>query len=113
MSYRVTIVPAAMEDIVRNAKWWAENRSSEQAIRWYDHALSSIESLATSAARHAASRENDDFPYEIRDLLFGLGSKPSYRAVFTIRENVVYVLTVQRSTQDAIRPEDVGIEEGK
>jgi hypothetical protein len=44
---------------------------------------------------------------EIRDKLLGLGSRPSYRAVFTIQDGAVYVLAVRRSTQDTIRPTDI------
>jgi hypothetical protein len=53
------------------------------------------------------SAENDDFPYEIRDKLLGLGSRRSYRAVFTIKGDSVYVLTVRRASQDVLRPDQV------
>lgn len=56
---------------------------------------------------HALSRENASFPYEIRDLLFGLGPRPGYRAAFTIHGDVVHILTVQRGTQNIIRPDDI------
>jgi len=71
-------------------------------MRWYDLAFEKIYSLDQSPTRHALSRENDDFPYEIRDLLFGLGARPIYRVVFTIHENTVHVLTVQRCSQDTL-----------
>lgn len=108
MNYTVKVHPDAMEGIRRNARWWADHHSVEQAIAWYELAIASMESLETLPLRHGLSRENEDFPYEIRDLLFGLGPNPtSYRAVFTIVENVVHVLTVQRSAQDALRPDDI------
>jgi hypothetical protein len=47
------------------------------------------------------------FPFEIRDKLVGLGSRPGFRAVFTIKDDTVYVLTVRRLAQDVIRPDDV------
>ena len=53
------------------------------------------------------SAENQDFPYEIRDKLLGLGSRPSYRAVFTIKDDTVYVLTVRHSAQNVVRPSAV------
>ena len=57
--------------------------------------------------RNSLSAENDEFPYEIRDKLLGLGSRPSYRAVFTIKENVVYVLTVRRAAQGTIHMNEI------
>jgi hypothetical protein len=107
MKYRVVVHPDAMDDIRRNARWWAEHHSQEQALAWYDHALASLYELEHLPERHAVSRENDDFPYEIRDLLFGLGSRPSCRAIFTIQYKTVHVLTVQRGAQNTLRPEDV------
>ena len=107
MKYRVVIHSDAMEDIRRNARWWAEHHSEQQALAWYDHALDSLYNLDQLPERHPVSAENADFTYEIRDLLFGLGSRPSYRAIFTIQKQVVHVLTVQRSAQDAVRPDDI------
>lgn len=107
MKYRVIIHPRAMEDIRRNARWWAEHHSEEQALAWYDSALAALYILDHLPERHAVSRENDDFPYVVRDFLFGLGSRASYRAIFTIRGEVVHVLTVQRGAQDAVRPEHI------
>ncbi len=34
MKFRVIVQPQAKEDIARNAIWWAENHSVDQAIRW-------------------------------------------------------------------------------
>ena len=46
-----------------------------------------------------------DFHYEIRDLLIGLASRPSYRAVFTIQGRRVCVLAIRRSAEDRLLPE--------
>jgi plasmid stabilization system protein ParE len=110
MTFRVIVDDKAIDDIERNALWWAENHSPAEALRWYELAFKQIYSLDKLPTRHALSRENDDFPYEIRDLLFGFGTRPSYRAVFTIVENTVHVLTVQRSSQDTLRPADVAFD---
>lgn len=76
-------------------------------MRWSDAIYDQIETLADFPESNALSVENNDFPYEIRDKLVGLGSRPSYRAVFTIKDNTVFVLTVRRSAQDVLRPSDV------
>ena len=107
MSYRLIILPQAKEDARRNAEWWAQHHSSEQSASWLDTIQSQLESIAVFPESHSLSAENDNFPYEIRDKLLGLGSRPSYRAVFTIIDDTVYVLTVRRSTQGVLRPTDV------
>ncbi|MGE3780312.1 MAG: type II toxin-antitoxin system RelE/ParE family toxin [Pirellulaceae bacterium] len=107
MKYRLTILPQAKADVRQNAEWWAQHHSAEQAARWLDVVRSQLESIVDFPESHALSAENDEFPYEIRDKLLGLGSRPCYRAVFTIKDGTVFVLTVRRSAQDVLRPSDV------
>ena len=107
MKYRLVILPQAKEDVQRNAAWWAETHSAEQAARWLDTIQSQLESIVDFPERNALAAENDEFPYEIRDMLLGLGSRPSYRAVFTIKDDTIFVLTVRRGAQDTLRPRDV------
>lgn len=107
MTFRVIVLPQARRDIDRNVAWWAENHSVEQALRWSEAVYDQIETLARFPESNALSAENDEFPYDIRDKLIGLGSRPSYRAVFTMKDDTVYVLTVRRGAQDAVRSSDV------
>jgi plasmid stabilization system protein ParE len=104
---RLTILPQAREDVRRNAEWWALHHSPEQAARWLDAIQSQLESIVDFPESHSLSAENDEFTYEIRDKLLGLGARPSYRAVFTVKGDNVYVLTVRRSAQDILRPSDI------
>ena len=108
MKFTVSILPQARQDIDRNADWWAEHHSVDEALRWTDAIYDQIATLTEFPESHSLSAENDDFPYEIRDMLLGLGSRPSYRGVFTIQGDTVYVLTVRRGAEDVIRPRDVG-----
>ena len=107
MSFTVTILPQARREIDGNAIWWAERHSVSGALRWSDTVYDQIETLADFPESNGLSAENDSFPFEIRDKLVGLGSRKSYRAVFTIRGDTVYVLTVRRAAQDVIRPGDI------
>ena len=107
MKYRFIILPQAREDVRRNAEWWAHHHSSEQAARWLDAVESQLETIVEFPMSHSLSAENDDFPYEIREKLVGLGSRPGYRAVFTIKDDTVYILTVRRGAEDTLRPDQV------
>lgn len=107
MTFRVIILSQAHRDIDRNADWWAENHSVEQALRWSDAVYDQIATLAEFPERNGLSKENDEFPYPIRDKLIGLGSRPGYRAIFTVKDDTVYVLTVRRGAQDELRPSDI------
>lgn len=106
-TFQVILLPRAEADIEGNAQWWATHHSVEQAARWFDVIHEQLKSIAMSPESNGLSAETGEFPYEIRDKLLGLGSRPSYRAVFTIKDDVVYVLTVRRGAQDHLRPDDV------
>lgn len=104
MKFRVSILPQARRDIDRNADWWAEHHSVEQALQWSDAVYDQLETLAQFPESHGLSAENGEFPFEIRDKLVGLGSRPGYRAVFTIKDDMVCILCVRRGSEDVLRP---------
>ena len=105
MTYEVIVAPLAEQDLRRNADWWAENHSPTQAERWFENAYKQLSSLKSMPERCPLSAESGSVPFEIRDLLFGLGPKPSYRAIITIENEKVYVLRVVRGAEDVL---DVG-----
>lgn len=107
MNFRVRILPQAKRDIARNARWWAEHHSAEQTIEWVKAIESQLRALSKFPRRHPLSSENDSFPYEIRDKAVGLGRRKSYRAVFTIKGEELFVLTVRANQQRALVPGDV------
>lgn len=109
MTYRVIILPQAHADIDRNADWWAHHHSLEQAQRWCEAIYNQLESLRQFPASYSRSPENNDFPVELRDKRIGLGSRPDYRAVFTIQDQTVTVLAVLRLSQDRLRPDESDI----
>lgn len=102
MTYRVIILSQARGDIDRNAEWWADHHSLDEALRWSDRVYEQLGTLTLFPESHSLSAENDEFSYEIREKFVGLGSRPSYRAVFTIKEGTVYVLTVRRCSEDRL-----------
>lgn len=110
MSFRVTISTQTHGDIDRNADWWADNHSLEQALRWSEAVYDQIEALCEFPESHSLSAESDEFPYEIRDKLVGLGSRPGYRAVYTIKDDEVFVLTLRAAEQDRLTPDDVAFD---
>jgi hypothetical protein len=46
--------------------------------------------------------ENERFPYEVRQLNFGIGRKPTHRIVYTIRPREVVILRVRHLAQQNI-----------
>ena len=107
MSLPVIITPEAAQNLWEAAEWWARHRSLAQAQRWYDGFVDALDSLADRPFRCSLARENDDFPYELRELHYGVGSRPTHRALFTVRPDAVIVLSIRHAAQKDVAPDDL------
>ena len=74
MSLPVIIEPEAKAALRHALKWWSENRSQEQALRWYDGIYDAIQTLADYPRRCPFARENHKSDDELRESHFGLGT---------------------------------------
>jgi plasmid stabilization system protein ParE len=104
--HRVIITRRAEREMHESAVWWATNRSLDQASRWLDGLQQQLESLANAWARFPLAAENDEFPYELREMHYGIGRRPTHRVVFTVAEDLVLILAVRHAAQDRLQPED-------
>jgi plasmid stabilization system protein ParE len=107
MSFEVINTARAEADILRNAHWWAEHHSKPQAVVWVNTLRQQFRTLAEMPERFSLAPENEQFGYEIRQMLVGPGNKPSFRAIYTIVDQSVFVLTVRRGAEAALRVEDL------
>ncbi len=103
-SYEVVLTQKAQDEVDQAHDWWAENRSAEQANRWYVGFFQGMISLEENPARCSLALENNQFGYELRQFNYGLGSSPTHRAIFTIRDRTVLVLRVRHLAQTPITP---------
>ncbi len=110
MSLRVLVTDQAAREMQSAFDWWATNRSKHQADRWYAGLAKAIAELAKSPERHGLSRESERFPCDIRDLLFGIGRRPTHRAVFTIRDVDVVVLSIRHVSQRDLTTDDIEVD---
>jgi len=74
----VIVAPRVETEIDDIYLWWAKNRSVEQAGRWQLGIEKAIRALADNPRAHAIAPESADFPMEVRQMLFGLGRRPSH-----------------------------------
>lgn len=106
MKSRIVVRPRAEEQLESAARWWAEHRSEDQAEAWYTGFVKAIKSLHHDAQRCPLAIENEAFPFEVRELRYGLGRRPTHRALFTIRPDMVYVFLIRHLAQRSITIED-------
>ena len=104
---RVSVTERAWEDVRRNARWWAENRSQEQAATWYDDIRAAIAALADRPHQWPTAREDLSFSFEIREYHFRIGGRATHRIVFTIGDDSVVVLAVVHVSQQDLDPAEL------
>ena len=105
MTLPVEVHPRVEKFLDDNVKWWSKNRSPEQAERWYDGLIQALIDLGGNAESRPLATENDAFPFEVRELYYGLGNRPTHRALFTIRPDKVYVFEIRHCSQDTLQPD--------
>jgi plasmid stabilization system protein ParE len=104
MTYHVIITDRAEADIQHAFDWWSENRSREQATRWYEGIYPAIESLARSPRRFGYASERELVPTLLRQMPYGIARKPSHRILYTIDGDDVIILRVRHVAQAAFAP---------
>ena len=105
--FRVIITGPAKRDVREAYDWWAENRSAEQATRWYRGIAAAIKSLGRSPERFPPAWESDLLIQGVRQVLYGLGRRRTHRILFAIDGDTVVVFRVRHASQDALGPEDL------
>ena len=106
MTRAVVLTARAEREMEDSACWWAEHRSAEQASRWLTGLERLLDTPSARAPGCALAAEAADFRYELREIHFGIGRRPTHRAVFTIVETLVVVLTVRHAGRDRLKPEE-------
>jgi len=103
-TFEVVLTKRAQDEINQAHDWWADHRSTEQANRWYLKFFEAMITLEKNPSRCQLAPENDRFDYELRQLSFGVGSTPTHRAVFVIRDTTVLILRIRHLAQAPIAP---------
>lgn len=103
----VLIMPIAEVDIDEPYQWWRDNRSVEQANRWYCEIFQAMLGLSTSAPKRPQSPEAAKLGVDLRELYFGIGTHPTHRVVFIIEERTAKILRVRHLSRGRIEATDL------
>lgn len=106
MMHEVLVMPSARADLHDIQDWWKKHRSPAQANRWYYGFLKALLRLEKNPERMPLAPENGRWPFQVRQLSFGLGRRPTHRALFTIRKDSVAVLRVRHLAQQELGSDD-------
>lgn len=112
MTYQVSLTSKCEQDIAGDVLWWSENRSAHQALAWLEGLLEILATLREKPARLPVFCEQSlyDWQYTYRRILFGLGAKPTHRAIYRIEGQTVYVVAVRHLSRDEVGPKDIEVD---
>jgi len=105
MRYRVTITPEAKSDL-RYACSYIRRDSPRAASAWLKAATQKIKTLAQYPERCSLAPESVSFEEPIRELFYGHGNRGTYRILFVVLDNAVFVLNVRHGSMLPLRPEE-------
>lgn len=105
MVFQVKLTRKAEIDI-ETAYQWLKQRNPDYADRWFRDLMNMLATLQEKPRRSALAIENDVFPEEVRQLLYGKKQQTVYRILFVIREDTVYILHVRHGRQAPLAAED-------
>ena len=108
MAFRVEITPIAEQQIEQSYLFYRQ-RNPDFVDRWFRGLMNTISTLQEKPRRCSFAFENEVFADELRQLLYGKG-RSAFRILFTIRDEVVFILFVRYTAQEPVKPED--FEEG-
>lgn len=101
MAFHVEVSAEAESDADAILEWLISQHAGETGIRWFLALDDAIASLATYPKRCPLAAESVQFPFEVRQLLYG--HKPHvYRILFAIDGETVNVLHIRHGRREAL-----------
>jgi plasmid stabilization system protein ParE len=101
MKYIVSLTSRAEQDRERAFEWYSKNYSPAFAHVWFNGIVGALSSLATHPERCHRARENDQFSFDLYELVYGK-RRNKYRILFRIHRNIALVLHIRHSAQDDV-----------
>ena len=106
MKYEVILTERAANQLGEACAWYIEN-APHVANDWYNGLLEALNLLETNPERFSLARENDAFPIEIRQLLYGSGRKKTHRAVFSVHEDRVVIRSIRHFARRDLQSDEL------
>jgi len=107
MKKHVIVPSPLLLQLVRMAEWWADHRSADQALRWFEEIEATIESLGEQQAIHSAAPDLERFPFKVYQKLFGIGRHYTHRILYRIEEAEIVIIDVYHIGQKPLELGDL------
>jgi plasmid stabilization system protein ParE len=98
MPFRVEATARARRDLRTIRDWLLASEAGDGGRRWFTRLNEAMASLSELPNRCPIAPENDDFPFEVRQLIYGRKAR-EFRVLFTIDRDTVIILHVRRGSR--------------
>ena len=105
MTRRVVVTPNA-EGELRAAYRYIFERAPDAAREWLKGARAKIKGLAVDAERAPLAPETISFEHPIRELFYGRGNRGTYRILFVVLGQQIYVLHFRHGSLSRAEPDE-------
>jgi plasmid stabilization system protein ParE len=105
MTYHVIITPEAETDL-RTTYRYIRRHAPHAAREWIRGARRNLKTLARYPGRCPLAPESASFNEPIRELFFGSGNRGTYRFLFVVLGQSVYILHVRHGSMLPLAPRD-------
>jgi plasmid stabilization system protein ParE len=109
MKFQVEVTESAQAQIEKYYDWYQENIPSF-ATPWLSKLFEALDTLKQLPNRCPRAPEHDEFREEVRQLLYGK-RRNAYRILFTVQEDIVYVLHVRHYAEARLTAKEIYGEE--
>jgi len=100
---QVSVSVRAGRDIRQSFAWLLSERGRAYAEKWYVRIRVAMESLSENAEQWAEAAESEWYGPALREKLVGR-KRQTYRVIFEIQNDVVYVQRIRHISQDYLSP---------
>ncbi|MFO0975981.1 MAG: hypothetical protein U0996_06255 [Planctomycetaceae bacterium] len=106
MTFDVVFTDEASFQVLQIQDWIAE-RSITGAELWLTALRLAVEKLRLRGSAFSSAPESPQFPEPLYQILFRTRRGLTYRALFIVRNQTVYVVSVRGFGRDLVGPDDV------
>ncbi len=107
MSHRIELSLRAQQDLDEIMHWLSEP-SPAGAATWLHRFNEILTTLTDDPQSWSLAPENDDHDEEIHHVVFKTRRGRKYRALFIVRDDVIFVTNLRGPGQDFLPPSEIG-----
>jgi plasmid stabilization system protein ParE len=106
MTYDLVYTERAIRELNAAADYIAQH-APETAERWFNGFVAALETLRRDATIYSLAPESSFCSIKVRQIIYRTRSRRAHRALFTIRDDKVYILAIRRPGQDLLTEDEL------